>query len=128
MRPELWFYTLPLRLRSLFRRPQAEQDLDEEMQYHLDMQIKENIQRGMIPSEARYAALRKFGGVDRVREECRDKRRVRLSVWWGMRATGCSRTNTVPKSIFLILSAPLDSRKLPLLCAPWVRREIWHGY
>jgi len=78
MRPEHWFYTLPLRLRSLFRRRRADQDLDEEMQYHLEMQIKENIQRGMIPREARYAALRKFGGVDWVKEECRDKRRVKF--------------------------------------------------
>jgi hypothetical protein len=78
MRPEHWLYTLPLRLRSLFRGRRAEQDLYEEMQYHLEMQIKENIQRGMIPREARYTALRKFGGVDKVKEERRDRRRVKF--------------------------------------------------
>ena len=35
MRLENWFYTVPLRLRSVFYRQQAEQDLDDELQYHL---------------------------------------------------------------------------------------------
>ncbi len=35
MRLKHWFYTVPLRLRSLFRRAQVEQELDEELRYHL---------------------------------------------------------------------------------------------
>src|SRR5215471_11395919 len=41
MRLQHWFYTTPLRLRSIFRRRQVEQDLDEELQYHLDKKIEE---------------------------------------------------------------------------------------
>ena len=53
-----WFYTVPLRLRSLFRRAQVEQELDEELRYHIDRQTEEHIAKGMTPEEARYAALR----------------------------------------------------------------------
>ena len=78
MRIKHWFYTVPLRLRSLFRRARVEQELDEELRYHLERQTEENIAKGMTPDEARYAALRAMGGVERRKEECRDKRRVRL--------------------------------------------------
>ena len=47
-----------LRLRSLLRRQRAEAELDEELQYHLERQIEENLAAGMLPEEARYAALR----------------------------------------------------------------------
>src|SRR6266545_1920184 len=78
MRIKHWFYTIPLRLRSIFRHNQVEQELDEEIRYHLDRQIEENIAKGMTPEEARYAALRAMGGIERRKEECRDMRRVRL--------------------------------------------------
>jgi predicted permease len=78
MRIKNWFYTMPLRLRSLFRRRQVEQELDEELRYHIERQIEENIAKGMAPEEARYAALRAMGGVEQRKEQCRDMRRVRL--------------------------------------------------
>src|SRR5262245_45987514 len=77
MRLKHWSYTIPLRLRSLFRRSQVEQELDEELRYHLDRQIEENIAKGMTPEKARYAALRTMGGIERRKEECRDTRRMR---------------------------------------------------
>ncbi len=78
MRFEHWVYTLPLRLRSLFRRRQVEQELNEELRYHIERQVEEHIAKGMTPEEARYAALRAMGGVEQRKEECRDMRRVRL--------------------------------------------------
>jgi predicted permease len=78
MRLKHWFYTVPLRLRSLFRRARVEQELDEELRYHIERQIEENISKGMTSEEARYAALRAMGGVEQRKEECRDMRRVRL--------------------------------------------------
>src|SRR5215475_7376319 len=77
MRLKHWFYTAPLRLRSIFRVSQVERELDEELRYHIERQIEENIAKGMMPDEARYAALRAMGGVERRKEECRDTRRVR---------------------------------------------------
>src|SRR5215813_4130450 len=78
MRFTRWFYTAPLRLRSIFRRRQVEQGLDEELRYHLNRQIEELIAKGLTPTEARYAALRALGGIEQRKEECRDIRRVNL--------------------------------------------------
>jgi putative ABC transport system permease protein len=68
---------LRLRLRALFFRSKMEEELDEEVRFHLEREIEENIVRGMTPEEARYAAIRNFGGVERVKEESRDVRGVR---------------------------------------------------
>jgi macrolide transport system ATP-binding/permease protein len=50
MRIKHWFYTIPLRLRSIFRRQQVEQDLDKELRYHLERQIEENNHMGRSPT------------------------------------------------------------------------------
>jgi predicted permease len=76
MRMGNWFYALPLRLRSLFRRQRVEQDLDEELQYHLERKIEENIAQGLTPEQSRHAALRAMDGLAQRKEECRDMRRV----------------------------------------------------
>jgi putative ABC transport system permease protein len=78
MRWEHWFYTVPLRLRSIFRRGQVEAELNEELRYHLERQIEVNTAAGMSVEEARYAALRAMHGLDQRKEECRDMRRVKL--------------------------------------------------
>ncbi len=77
MRLEHWFYTIPLRLRSLFRRNQLEQELDEELQIHLEQQIAQEVNRGKTPEEARYAALRAMGGIEQLKEQSRDSRKTR---------------------------------------------------
>ena len=74
--PERWVYTVPLRLRALFRRRQLDQDLDEELQLHLEEKTQELIDSGMSAEEARYAALRDFGNVELAKQNCRDSRKV----------------------------------------------------
>jgi len=54
---------------SLRRRMEA--GLDSDVREHIEMETRENIERGMPPDEARLAALRKFGNVLRVTEETR---------------------------------------------------------
>jgi len=49
-----------------------------EMAAHLEMQEATNRAAGMSPEEAHYAAQRQFGGVDQIKETCRDQRG-----WWG---------------------------------------------
>src|SRR6516165_9315899 len=71
-----WLKELAHSLGSIFRRSHKEQELSEELQFHLERQIEQNLAAGMPPEEARYAALRLFGGVQQVKEECRDMRRV----------------------------------------------------
>jgi putative ABC transport system permease protein len=69
---------LKLRFRALFFKSKLEEELDEEVRFHLEREIQENIARGMKPEEARYAALRSFGGVERVKEESRDEVGIRF--------------------------------------------------
>ena len=71
-----WFYELPLRLRSLFRKSRIEKELTEELRFHLEKLIRENVGKGMTSQEARYAALRELGGVEQIKEECRDAQGV----------------------------------------------------
>ncbi|HET9179387.1 MAG TPA: ABC transporter permease [Terriglobia bacterium] len=59
-------------LRALFHKNRAEQEMEDELRFHLERQIEQNIARGMCAQEARYAALRTFGNVGQVKEECRD--------------------------------------------------------
>jgi predicted permease len=71
------FQKLFRRLRSHLCREQTERAIDAEMRFHLEMQIAENLRRGMSSEDARLAALRSFGGVEQTREACRDVARFR---------------------------------------------------
>ncbi len=76
MRLEHWLYTLPLRLRSLFRARQVDRDLDDEMQYHMERLTQEHLARGLSADEARYAALRAMDGLAQNKERSREMRKV----------------------------------------------------
>lgn len=71
-----WFHKFPLRLRALFRHRQAEQDLHDEIDFHLRSQAEEFVARGMDPEEARLAASRSLGARTQIEEECRESRGV----------------------------------------------------
>src|SRR5882672_857312 len=64
-------------LRALLCRSQAESELDEELRYHIERQIEQNIRLGMNPEEARAAAHKAFGGVEQAKERSRDARGMR---------------------------------------------------
>jgi predicted permease len=76
MRIEHWLYTVPLRLRSIFRGRQVERELDEELRFHLAYKIEEGVAGGLSPDEARFAALRAMNGLDQRKEQMRDARRI----------------------------------------------------
>jgi predicted permease len=63
-----------MRFRSLFSRAKVEQDLDEELRYHLERQIEEDVAAGMSREDARRAALKAFQDLAQRKEECRDMR------------------------------------------------------
>ncbi len=71
-----WLDKLLLRLRSLLRRQRIDKELDDELRFHLEQQIQENLAAGMTPQDARYAARRIIGGLTQFKEQCRDTRRV----------------------------------------------------
>src|ERR1700736_533972 len=64
---------------GLFRKNRRESEMTEEIQQHVDLLTERNIAAGMLPHEARNAALREFGGVEQIKEVAREQR-----VWmWG---------------------------------------------
>ena len=76
MRPEHWLYTIPLRLRSLFRGAQADQELDDELRDHLERKTGEYVAQGMTQEEAQRRARLDLEGIEQTKEKCRDARRV----------------------------------------------------
>jgi len=62
------------KLHGLLRRRKIDKEMSEEMRLHLELQTERNIAAGMDPDEARYAARREFGGVEQIKERCRDQR------------------------------------------------------
>lgn len=76
-----WFDAVRARLRLLFGRGAAEARMDEEIDFHVDMEADRLVrEHGLDPAEARRHALIAFGGVERHREELRDGRTL---AWLG---------------------------------------------
>ncbi|HWA09648.1 MAG TPA: ABC transporter permease [Opitutaceae bacterium] len=59
---------------ALFRRRQLDAEMAEELRAHVEEQTERNLAAGMTPDEARYAARRQFGGVERIKEQVREQR------------------------------------------------------
>src|SRR5204863_6808988 len=76
MRPDHWLYTVPLRLRSLFRRAQTDRELDDELRDHLERKTEEYVAQGMTQKEAHRRARLDLGGIEPTKAKCRDARRV----------------------------------------------------
>ena len=70
LRLRAWFS----RLLGLFQKSERDAEMAEEMQAHVDLLIERNIAAGMLPHEARNAALRQFGGVEQTKEIAREQR------------------------------------------------------
>ncbi len=64
------------RWRALFHKQEFENELDDEMRFHLEREIEQNMSNGMSPEDARFAALKSFGALDQSKEQCRDARGV----------------------------------------------------
>ena len=71
-----WLQKLRLRFGALFRKRELDADMDDKMRTHLELWTQANIETGMNPEEARYAALRQFGWTESIKETCRDQRGV----------------------------------------------------
>src|SRR5215471_7423399 len=73
-----WHHKALLRFRSLFHKQGIDNELNDELQFHLQQQIDQFVSNGMAPEEARYAAMRSLGGVEQIKEQCRETREVSL--------------------------------------------------
>src|SRR5687767_330916 len=64
-------------VRALRGGEQLDRDVDRELRFHLEMEAEKHQEAaGLSPDEARVTALRRFGGVQKTQEECRDARNV----------------------------------------------------
>jgi predicted permease len=70
------FSDLLYRLRALFRRQSMEEEMDEELRAHFNHQVEKYAQSGLPREEALRRARLEFGGLDQVKEECREARGV----------------------------------------------------
>jgi predicted permease len=65
-----------IRMRALFGRKAVERELDDELGFHFEQQVAKYVRRGVPPDEAARRARLEFGGLDQVKEECREARGV----------------------------------------------------
>ncbi len=65
-----------IRLRALFQRRAVEEELDEELHFHLERQTEKYVGSGLTRAEATRRARLDFGGADQIKEECRESRGV----------------------------------------------------
>ncbi|HEX4285291.1 MAG TPA: ABC transporter permease [Terracidiphilus sp.] len=69
---------LIFRLRSLFRNSAVENELDDELRFHLEHQVEKHVRSGLTPDDAMRKARLEFGGLGQVKEDCRESRGVSL--------------------------------------------------
>src|SRR3954467_14983347 len=69
-----WYHELASSVGALFGRRRQEHEMDEELRFHLEMEMKRHLEAGLPEAEARRRATRDFGGVERYKEDVRDER------------------------------------------------------
>ena len=62
------------RLRSLLRRGTVENELDEELRFHLEQQVEKHVRAGLTRDDALRRTRLEFGGLGQVKEDCRESR------------------------------------------------------
>src|SRR5215469_4643967 len=72
----MWWKDYSLRLRALLFRRRMDEELQEELQFHIDMQARKNQRNESDTIEAKRQARLQFGSVARATEECREARGI----------------------------------------------------
>ena len=61
-------------LQRLFARKRMEIDLDKELRFHFEAQVADKVRSGIPESEARRLTRLEFGGMEQIKEDCRERR------------------------------------------------------
>jgi predicted permease len=67
---------LLFRLRAIFRRRSLEKELNDELRFHFEREVEKLMRSGLSHEEASRQARQSLGGMDQIKEECRDARGV----------------------------------------------------
>ncbi len=141
-----WLDKVVLRFRSVTRRNDIEQELSDELHFHLERQVAENIAAGMTKEEATREAYQVFGGVERFKDECRDTRGTNIvesllaDLRYGLRslrrspgftficivtlALGLGANAAIFSMVNALLLHPYNFRSLDTLVRVWEERGI----
>ena len=101
----MWLKNFLRRVRGLWLSEMIHKEIGDELQFHIDMRVEENIRRGMSPDEARWNAERRFGNLTRIKEQGYDVRGGRRleTVWQDL----CYGGRVLVKNPFFTLVAVL---------------------
>jgi len=83
----MWLKSFLRRVQGLWLSETIHKEISEELQFHIDMRVEENIRRGMTPDEARRDAERRFGNPMQIKEQGYDVRGARWleTIWQDLR-------------------------------------------
>jgi putative ABC transport system permease protein len=76
------FDRIATNIRGLLQRRRVAREMDDELAFHVEMETRANVERGLSPTEARRRALRDLGGLDQTKEGIRDVRMIWLDSLW----------------------------------------------
>jgi putative ABC transport system permease protein len=71
-----WIYAVRARVRALVRPERSDRELHDELSFHLALETRDNVARGMSSAEAERRARLALGGVQQLKEDLRDQRSV----------------------------------------------------
>jgi putative ABC transport system permease protein len=118
-------------IRGLLQRPRVEREMDDELRFHLEMEIEAHVSRGLSRAEAERIARRDFGGMMQTREAIRDVRTFSIeSAWQDLRHAGRAlRAHpgvTVPSAAMLALGIGITTAMFTVVDALILRPVPFH--